>query len=122
MDERHHYEVRAARGTVGVRARIGPLAEIVATAPVPGHEIVLALDTVSDSAGPDAVRLGYEHTDGEFEVLAELDGGYLSTEVAGGFTGRVIGMYVVDGTASFDWFDYEAREGRRRLRARYRQS
>ncbi|MBY8853472.1 hypothetical protein K7G98_36675, partial [Saccharothrix sp. MB29] len=27
------------------------------------------------------------------EPLAEIDGRYLSTEVATGFTGRVIGMY-----------------------------
>ena len=39
-------------------------------------------------------------------VLAELDGRYLSTEVAGGFTGRVIGMYVTQGSAAFDWFAY----------------
>ena len=38
---------------------------------------------------------------------AELDGRYLSTEVAGGFTGRVIGMYAAAGTVHFDWFDYE---------------
>ena len=42
-------------------------------------------------------------------MLAELDGRYLSTEVAGGFTGRVIGMYAADGTVAFDWFDYESR-------------
>ena len=41
-------------------------------------------------------------------MLAELDGRYLSTEVAGGFIGRVIGLYAVDGTASFDWFDLDA--------------
>ena len=29
---------------------------------------------------------------GQFRSLAELDGRYLSTEVAGGFTGRVIGI------------------------------
>ena len=40
-------------------------------------------------------------------VLAELDGRYLSTEVAAGFTGRVIGMYVTEGAAAFDWFAYE---------------
>ena len=42
-----------------------------------------------------------------FNVLAELDGRYLSTEVAGGFTGRVIGMYAATGAVRFDWFDYE---------------
>ncbi|MEV5954430.1 family 43 glycosylhydrolase [Streptomyces sp. NPDC051987] len=35
---------------------------------------------------------------------AELDGRYLSAEVAGGFTGRVIGVYVTEGRARFDWF------------------
>ncbi|WBB51214.1 hypothetical protein O3597_12405 [Verrucosispora sp. WMMA2044] len=40
-------------------------------------------------------------------VLAELDGRYLSTEVAAGFTGRVFGLYVTDGSAAFDWFDYQ---------------
>lgn len=39
-------------------------------------------------------------------MLAELDGRYLSTEVAGGFTGRVVGMYAAAGTMRFDWFDY----------------
>ncbi|MEU9396801.1 hypothetical protein AB0D86_43265 [Streptomyces sp. NPDC048324] len=29
----------------------------------------------------------------------------MSTEVAGGFTGRVIGLYAADGTVHFDWFD-----------------
>ena len=37
------------------------------------------------------LRLGVEDAGGAFDVLAELDGRYLSTEVAGGFTGRVIG-------------------------------
>jgi hypothetical protein len=39
-------------------------------------------------------------------VLAELDGRYLSTEVAAGFTGRVVGMYVTGGSAAFDWFTH----------------
>ncbi|MFI9844898.1 hypothetical protein ACIHFD_48305 [Nonomuraea sp. NPDC051941] len=38
--------------------------------------------------------------------MAGLDGRYLSTEVAGGFTGRVIGMYAASGTVRFDWFDW----------------
>ena len=38
-------------------------------------------------------------------TIAELDGRYLSTEVAGGFTGRVIGMYAAAGIVHFDWFE-----------------
>lgn len=56
---------------------------------------------------PDPLRLGVEAADGTFDVLAELDGRYLSTEVAGGFTGRVIGLYAAAGEVAFDWFDYE---------------
>ena len=59
---------------------------------------------------PDRIRLGFEH-DGVFTVLAELDGRYLSTEVTGGYTGRVIGVYAAGGTASFDWFHYEVLPG-----------
>ena len=59
---------------------------------------------------PDRIRLGFER-DGEFTVLAELDGRYLATEVTGGFTGRVVGVYAAAGTASFDWFDYEVLPG-----------
>jgi hypothetical protein len=41
---------------------------------------------------------------------AELDGRYLSTEVASGFVGRTIGMYVSGGVAAFDWFEYQGSE------------
>jgi hypothetical protein len=49
-------------------------------------------------------------------VLAELDRRYLSTEVAGGFTGRVIGLYAAAGTVHFDWFDYDSLDDTRRAR------
>jgi hypothetical protein len=61
-------------------------------------------------AGPDRVLLGPELDDGSFEVLADLDGRYLSTEVTGGFIGRVVGLYAVDGAASFDWFELSDRD------------
>lgn len=58
-------------------------------------------------SGPDTLSFGVEEPDGTFTLLATLDGKYLSTEVAGGFTGRVIGMYAATGTVHFDWFDYQ---------------
>jgi hypothetical protein len=89
---------------------VGP---VVATRPIPAGPVGLVID-VHACAGdwdprrePDVLRLGVEGADGPFDVLAELDGRYLSTEVAGGFTGRVIGMYAARGTVHFDWFDYE---------------
>ncbi|WP_333774744.1 hypothetical protein [Streptomyces sp. IBSBF 3136] len=67
-------------------------------------------------AGPDTVAFSVETPEGAVRP-AELDGRCLSTEVAGGFTGRVVGMYVTEGRAAFDWFDYEPRAGARDLDA-----
>jgi beta-xylosidase len=114
LDERHHYEVEVADGEARVLARIGPLRQTVAAAGLPERLAVLRIEAHGTPAGldhplrePDVLRLGVEQQDGGFRVLAELDGRYLSTEVAGGFTGRVVGMYAAAGTMRFDWFDYE---------------
>jgi xylan 1,4-beta-xylosidase len=113
LDEQHRYDLELGDGQVRVAARIGSLRPTVATRPVPAGPAVLRIDVLASSAGdwhplagPDLLRLGVEHPDATFDVLAELDGRYLSTEVAGGFTGRVIGMYAAAGTVRFDWFDY----------------
>ncbi|MEV0272692.1 glycoside hydrolase family 43 protein [Hamadaea sp. NPDC050747] len=114
LDERHHYEIEAGDGRVSVLARLGSVRTTVASKAMPGKEIRLRVDVSATDPGdwtpckePDVLRLGVESADGVFDVLAELDGRYLSTEVAGGFTGRVIGMYAAAGTVRFDWFDYE---------------
>jgi xylan 1,4-beta-xylosidase len=111
LDEEHHYEIEAAAGEVRVIARIGPLRTVVASGPVPETPVVLGVDieprVVRDPrSGPDVIRLGVE-SGGVLTALAELDGKYLSTEVAGGFTGRVIGLYAAAGTVHFDRFDYD---------------
>ncbi|WP_432867448.1 glycoside hydrolase family 43 protein [Microbispora rosea] len=113
LDEHHHYRIEATADNVRCLARIGPLAQPVATCPVDADgPIVLGIDIVpgpaSDAVGtpPDVVRLGVEEEDGRFTPLAELDGRYLSTEVAGGYTGRVIGVYAAEGVVAFDWYEY----------------
>ncbi|MFY1649455.1 glycoside hydrolase family 43 protein [Solwaraspora sp. WMMB762] len=116
MDETHHYAVEVGGGEVYASARIGPLRPVLERRPVPPGPVVLRADVVAvptghPRQGPDVVRLGFEDADGGFTVLAELDGRYLSTEVAGGFTGRVIGMYAAAGTVRFDWFDYLPDQG-----------
>ncbi|MFF7240970.1 hypothetical protein [Streptomyces collinus] len=102
LDEAHHYDLEAADGTASVLARIGPVRQRLAAHSVPPGPVTLAVDMRADrgsrpSAGP--------------------DGCHLSTEVAGGFTGRVLGMYVTRGRAAFDWFDHEPRAGARDLDA-----
>ncbi|MFD7970556.1 glycoside hydrolase family 43 protein [Streptomyces clavifer] len=128
LDDAHHYQVERADGVVRAVARIGPLCQTVAERSVPAGPVTLRIDigttdvlpptvTVRGTppepaapaglrvGAPDTLRLGYETADGAFELLAELDGRYLTTEVAGGFTGRVIGMYATHGSAAFDWFE-----------------
>jgi xylan 1,4-beta-xylosidase len=110
IDERHHYEVGVTPESIIVRARIGDLDSIVASRALPPAPIVLRIEIHDDHAGafgpgPDRVGFGIESSDGGFDVLADLDGRYLSTEVASGFSGRVIGLYAIGGTARFDHFD-----------------
>ncbi|MFE6362859.1 glycoside hydrolase family 43 protein [Streptomyces sp. NPDC057806] len=118
MDEAHHYDVEAHDGTVSVLARIGPLRQCVAQLPVPAGPVTLAVEFRTAAApppaegvrpgGPDTIVFSVESPQGP-RTVAELDGRYLSTQVAGGFTGRVIGMYVTAGSAAFDWFEYRER-------------
>jgi beta-xylosidase len=115
LDESHHYEVQVGDGEVRVMARLGSLRVPVATRPAPHGPIRLRIDVLASPPAdwhprkePDVLQLGVEGADGAFDMLAQIDGRYLSTEVAGGFTGRVIGMYTAAGTVQFDWFDYES--------------
>jgi beta-xylosidase len=116
LDEDHHYEIEAGGGQLRVLARIGPLRDVVASVGVPVAgpvvlrvEIDVTEDVRDPRTGPDTVTLGHEQPDGTFTPLARLDGKYLSTEVAGGFTGRLIGLYAAEGTVHADWFEYQPR-------------
>ena len=44
-----------------------------------------------------------------FTTLSKMDFRYLSTEVIGGFTGVMLGLFAQgdDGYADFDWFEYK---------------
>lgn len=112
IDESHFYAVEAGDGEVRCHARVGPFTRMTALHPA-ATGAVLRIDAVPDPTGhgPDLLRLGVEEH-GEHVVIAELDGRYLSTEVAGGFTGRVLGMYAAHGTVAFDWFEYAGSDAR----------
>ena len=57
--------------------------------------------------GPDTVSLGFEDEHGAAHTLGQLDGRSVSTEVTGGFLGRMLALYAVGGEAFVDWFEYE---------------
>ena len=79
---------------------------VVGAAPRPGGPVVVTVETGPDPYGPDSVSLGFDDSSGTRQTLVRLDGRYLSTEVTGGFLGRMIGMYAVGGEAAFESFDH----------------
>jgi len=98
VDDRHWYGLRVADGRVHAVAQIGQVQAVVRSIPLPAGTMTLSLaSTEPTSEGPDDIELAVG-TGSDRTVLGRLDGRYLSTEVAGGFTGRVIGMWTDSGT------------------------
>ncbi|HET6793163.1 MAG TPA: family 43 glycosylhydrolase, partial [Acidimicrobiales bacterium] len=109
LDERHHAEVSVEDGRVTARVRAGDLLHEAQGDALPGAGpvdlVVEARPAKGWGAGPDTLALGYMEGD-SMVTLASVDGRYLSTEVAGGFTGRVIGVFTTGGSVAVEWFDY----------------
>ncbi|MDF2993335.1 MAG: glycoside hydrolase family 43 protein [Microbacterium sp.] len=113
IDDLHQAMVQRVGDVVSARIVIGPtdqelarhtdadgLAELVIRAvPFGGRP--------GQRQGPDRLQLGVR-TGGEFVELAAFDGRYLSTEVAGGFTGRVIGVEALGPDVVVTRFAYSA--------------
>jgi len=110
MNERHHYEIAVTgERCVIVRRRIGSLACEVARARFEQMPLVLRIDSTADT-----YTFSY-HVDGEApHLLAKAETRYLSTEVAGGFTGVFWGLYATGNgqlcrtPAYFDWFEHSS--------------
>jgi beta-xylosidase len=119
IDDSHWYAVRVDGDTVRALARIGPLQQEIATAErrLGGAPLDLQIACApaplagrpGKNFGPDEVSLGFLDAGGQLVELGRLDGRYLSTEVAGGFTGRVIGVSAGSGTAILERFVYSAK-------------
>lgn len=119
MNERHHYEIfvtrRGGRPSVVLRRRIGNLQAEVASGDLsPGESspLVLAID-----ADRDRYVFSYGPSPDDLRPLGDGETRYLSTEVAGGFTGVYLGIYATGNgapctsPADFDWFEYRERDG-----------
>jgi alpha-N-arabinofuranosidase len=116
MNERHHYEVAVTRRNgqryVTVRRRIGSLQSLVAQE-ILNEDGPIELQIRADR---DWYRFFFKSQDGQPVPLAEGETRYLSTEVAGGFTGVYIGMYATGNgqpsskPAFWDWFEYRPEE------------
>lgn len=109
LDERHRAHVELVDGMFVAAATVGPftqeLARVPAASAVPAIRVGPHPVANGPAAGPDQVELGYVDADG-FVALAGLDGRYLATEVAGGFTGRVVGVEQVARASAVRRFEY----------------
>jgi len=97
MDERHWAEVRVGDGEVAAVLHVGELEQVLGTVPAPEGPVRVGARAVDPSTnGPDDLELLVQLAGGT-HVLGRLDGRYLSTEVGGGFTGRMWGVRAVRG-------------------------
>ena len=110
MNDRHHYEIgvtrTAGKKIVFVRRRIGDLTVIAAKEKIETKKIVLLI-----KADKEDYSFYYKTAGGKIKLLATAKTRYISTEVAGGFTGVMIGLYATGNNkkcsspADFDWFN-----------------
>lgn len=117
LDDRHWYGLTFHDEQVRAVAQVGELQHELGSLPVTSSTVVLRIETVQPSsalvplghAGPDEVVLSLRDGDG-FRVLGRLDGRYLSTEVASGFTGRMLAVGSVTARARVLLVEYRARQ------------
>ena len=98
LDDDHAARVRRRADTVVAEVTIGSVRSTLgASVPSPDGRAVLRARSTSgekvltSSRGPDTLTFSVE-IDGVETDLGSIDGRYFSTEVAGGFTGRVLGV------------------------------
>jgi xylan 1,4-beta-xylosidase len=118
MDERHHAELatrqRGGERVIVFRRQVGDLV-VEQVAPAPTGPIVLEV-TADDRAYTFSWRLDQVS---QPVVFPPVQAKYLSSQVAGGFTGVYLGVYSAgqDAVAAFDWFDYQGEVTSVRARA-----
>ena len=113
VDGRHHLDLESHGDRVRAVVQIGEIRSVLGELAVDdGPDIALRIrmepspgSFFSTGLGPDRVVAGVVGDDGFIE-LGHLDGRYLSTELAGGFTGRMIGFYCRQGTLEIRSFHY----------------
>lgn len=119
MNPDHRYEIAVDRRSDGgrrvlLRQRVGPhLEAITASAPLPADGDVLL--QVEATPADYTFSWAAENAPAAWRPLGKALTRYLSSEVAGGFTGVYFGLYATGGRdpaapeARFDWFEYEGR-------------
>jgi len=114
MNESHFYALALRRSAQGweiiFRQVIAHLSLCTVLAEVASPQV-----TLSVSGDPDVYRFQAETPDGTVVAAGPVSTKFLSTEMAGGFTGVFVGMYAESGAGGaavshFDWFEYSGAE------------
>lgn len=113
MNERHHYEIalinKEGKRKLIVRKTIGSLSVVTAEELIEDGDIVLAV-----TADNLEYTFSYAQGSNDLKDICKGETRYVSTEVAGGFTGVYFGMYATGNgkqsttPAYFDWFEYNS--------------
>ena len=106
MDDRHAVEVRASADAVWATACIGGLTIDLGRVEGVRDAVLQVSAEPATTDGPDDVVASVV-IDGEVRELGRIDGRYLSTEVAAGFTGRVVGVRAEGGPVTLRSFRYD---------------
>ncbi len=115
----HWYGVEVHGRTATAVSKVGPFEQRFGSHLLPGDGALQLRISASVPAArpngwpanePDFVSLACLDGDAVIE-LARLDGRYLSTEVAGGFTGRTVGMWALSGRVTVRDFAYAVNDG-----------
>jgi hypothetical protein len=120
LDDRHWYALEVEGDQVHAVATIGPVQQVVGSTtrreagPVTLH--ISATPPGADAPDrdkhePDFIELSLLGSDGTAAKLARLPGRYLSTEVACGFTGRVLAIEATDKDVTLRRVTYAGLEG-----------
>jgi xylan 1,4-beta-xylosidase len=111
IDDKHQFRMELESGRLrSVLVVGGHRIELDERALPAGGDLVIRTMPLEGSPfdttrGPDYIVGGLVQ-DGHFIETARVDGRYVSTEVAGGMTGRVLGVSVVSGTVTLTEFSY----------------
>jgi hypothetical protein len=111
IDPRHAVELECSAGRVCAVWAVGDIRHVLGDAALPAGaelEIRLLPDESGNpflGRGPDIVVAGVA-VDGVFTELGRVDGRYLSTEVAGGMTGRMVGVVCRSGAVLVRSLEY----------------
>ena len=111
IDPRHALDLEVSDGTARAVWAVGDVRHVLGERPA-GADDVLELRLLpsdghefSTARGPDVVVAGVGDGGG-FTELGRVDGRYLSTEVAGGMTGRLVGVVTGAGSVLVRSFEY----------------